>query len=53
MEDLVSRRAQTAGRLIKAAIKVFAILYETDKSLREQVVVYLRKSQEQGAVSAI
>jgi AcrR family transcriptional regulator len=28
------------------------ILYETDKSLREQLVVYLQKSQDRGAVSS-
>ncbi|MCC5623176.1 TetR/AcrR family transcriptional regulator, partial [Nostoc sp. CHAB 5715] len=28
------------------------ILYETDKSLREQLVVYLQKSQEKGTVSS-
>ncbi|MEH2432723.1 MAG: TetR family transcriptional regulator [Nostoc sp.] len=48
-EDLIRTFIGEAKRHPQAAR---LILYETDKSLREQLVVYLQKSQEKGTVSS-
>ncbi|MBW4454380.1 MAG: TetR/AcrR family transcriptional regulator [Nostoc indistinguendum CM1-VF10] len=48
-EDLIRTFIGEAKRHPQAARLV---LYETDKSLREQLVVYLQKSQEKGTVSS-
>ncbi|WP_375510598.1 TetR/AcrR family transcriptional regulator [uncultured Nostoc sp.] len=48
-EDLIRTFIGEAKRHPDAAR---LILYETDKSLREQLVVYLQKSQEKGTVSS-
>ncbi|MEH2075702.1 MAG: TetR/AcrR family transcriptional regulator [Nostoc sp.] len=48
-EDLIRTFIGEAKRHPQAAR---LILYETDKSLRQQLVVYLQKSQDRGAVSS-
>ena len=48
-EDLIRTFIGEAKRHPDAAR---LILYETDKSLRQQLVVYLQKSQEKGTVSS-
>ncbi|MCC5603127.1 TetR/AcrR family transcriptional regulator [Nostoc favosum] len=48
-EDLIRTFIGEAKRHPQAA---HLILYETDKSLREQLVVYLQKNQEKGTVSS-